>query len=363
MRLAVVNLTSGGFSGGYRKYLHSLMPRLRAHPDVERLDVFVSRRLAVGDDRSWPPNDGLTGYRALSRQIRQLRPDVVFIPTARWFDTGGIPTVVMVRSMEPLERPFGGNTWKEGAKNVVRAYTARRACLRADRVIAVSEYVRNFLESRWHLDAHRVGMVYHGIDRAAESEYARPASLSVLGAHPFMFTAGSIRPARGLEDLILALATDPDSERRLVVAGQVDPGAEPYNRRLRELARNRNVAHRIIWPGHLNPREMFWCFRNAELFVMTSRFEACPNIAIEAMNQGVLTVSGNNGPMPEFFGQTARYYQPGDPLSLAAAIRDTLALSPSEKDVLSSRARQRAGQFDWDATAERTVQELRKVMV
>ena len=362
MRLAVVNLTSGGLSDGYRKYLDRLMPRLRAHPDVDQLDFFLPRVLAEGDDRSWPPRDGLTGYRALSKQIRELRPDVVFIPTARWFDTGGIPTVVMVRNMEPLEVPFAGNSWQEAAKNMVRAYTARRAGTRADRVIAVSQHVRDFLQSRWHLDERRVGVVYHGIDSPAGSEPPRPLSLSVLGQHPFLFTAGSIRPARGLEDLILALATDADSDRRLVVAGKVDRGAEAYDHRLHELARTGGVAHRIIRPGHLSATEMSWCFRNADLFVMTSRAEACPNIALEAMSHGVVTVSGDNAPMPEFFGQAARYYQLGNPSSLAAAIRETLALPLPEKDVLRSKGRERAGDFDWNTTAERTVQELRRVM-
>jgi glycosyltransferase involved in cell wall biosynthesis len=382
MRIALVNLTSGGLSGGYRKYLDRLTPRLRLQPGVDRLDVFMPPALAGRDELSWPRRDSLTGYRGLRKEIARLHPDVVFIPTARWFDTGGVPTVVMVRNMEPLEVPFGGNSWREGAKNLVRAYTARRACARADRVIAVSEHVSDFLRSHWHLDAGRLGVVYHGIDPPDTIEPPRPASLSVLGRNPFLFTAGSIRPARGLEDLVGALAvaqTLPsvrsrplsaagvgaegvDKGLQLVVAGQVDRGAEGYDRRLQDLAERGGVAHRIIWPGHLTAAEMSWCFRNAELFVMTSRAEACPNIALEAMSHGAVTVSGENAPMPEFFRDAARYYRPGDPSSLAVAIRETLALPRDEKEALRSKARSRAGDFDWDATAERTIAELRKVV-
>ena len=36
MRIAVVNLTSGGLSGGYRKYLARLMPLLASDPRVQR---------------------------------------------------------------------------------------------------------------------------------------------------------------------------------------------------------------------------------------------------------------------------------------------------------------------------------------
>jgi glycosyltransferase involved in cell wall biosynthesis len=362
VRLAVVNLTQGGYSGGYRKYLGMLMPRLRAHPDIERLDIFAPSQVVAAGEHTWPNRDGLSGYRGLRKQIRDLRPDVVFIPTARWFDTGGTPTVVMVRNMEPLEAPFSGNSWPESAKNVMRARAARKACERADRVIAVSRHVRDFLQSRWQLDERRIGVVYHGIDPPAAEEPPRPLPLAPLGERPFLFTAGSIRPARGLEDLILAMAGDMDPERRVVVAGRVDPGAEAYGRRLRDLAQRSGVADRILWPGHLGASEMSWCFRNAALFVMTSRCEACPNTALEAMSHGTLTVSGENAPMPEFFGQAASYYRLGDGSSLATAIREALTLPADQKELLRVKGRQRARDFDWNQTAALTISEIRKVM-
>jgi glycosyltransferase involved in cell wall biosynthesis len=359
MRLAVVNLTSGGFSGGYRKYLDRLMPRLRRHPAVERLDVFIPPQVAAGADHTWPVRDALGGYRELRQQIRELRPDVVFIPTARWFDATGTPTVVMVRNMEPIEVPFGGNAWPEAVKNLVRAHTARRACLRADRVIAVSEHVRDFLRTRWDIDERRVGVVYHGIDAPVAGEEQRPALLAALEGRPFFFTAGSIRPARGLETLISAMALDAGGrDRLLVIAGKVDPGAEAYARRLADLAERAGVAQRIIRVGHISPAEMSWSFRNCELFIMTTRAEACPNTALEAMSHGVLAISGDNAPMPEFFGQAARYYHLGEASSLAATIRETLALPDREMKALRARALARAKDFDWDRTADETIRQL-----
>lgn len=338
------------------------MPLLRAHPAVKQLDVFLPPGLAAHDSLSWPRGDALRGYRQLRRHIARFLPDVVFIPTARWFDSGGIPTVVMVRNMEPLEVPFGGNTWREGAKNLVRSRTARRACLRADRVLAVSQHVRDFIHSRWHLDPARIGVVPHGIDPPTETGATRPHSLGEMGGDAFVFTAGSVRPARGLEDVIEAMALDAGSSWKLVVGGGVDRGSEHYARRLRDLATKSRVTDRILWAGQLNASEMAWCFRNAELFVMTSRAEACPNIALEAMSHGALTVSGDNAPMPEFFQQSARYYRSGDASSLAHAIRELRTLGPAEKEALRVRARQRSLDFDWNITAQRTIEELQKAM-
>src|SRR5262249_59993443 len=99
-------------------------------------------------------------------------------PTARFLDCGR-PCVVMVRNMEPLERPFGGNTLRAGLRNLARAWTARRACRRATRVIAVSRHVADFLTSRWGLPPSKVGVVYHGVDPAPATT-GRPSVLAGL---------------------------------------------------------------------------------------------------------------------------------------------------------------------------------------
>lgn len=356
MNIAVVNLTGGGFSGGYRKYLAELIPRLRAHRDVARLDNFVPPGAAAAPgDRTWPARDALLGYRSLRADVAALRPDVVFIPTQRWFDTGPVPSVVMVRNMEPLEVPFGGNAIGESVKNIVRAHTALRACERASRVIAVSQHVRDFLTRRWNLDPRRIGVVYHGTDDAAS---IAPAALATTRA--FLFTAGSIRPARGLEELIAALPDVPNLT--LVIAGGVDRGAEHYDASLRMLARTLGVEDRVLFAGKLDRAAMAAHFRAASLFVMTSRAEACPNIAIEAMTYGALVVSGDNAPMPEFFRDAARYYEPRNARSLASAIRETLALPESRQQALRERGRAIAREFDWDRTADATLRELRQVI-
>ena len=47
MKVAIVNLTSGGMSGGYLKYLRTLVPLLRQDPRISRLDVFVPEGSAM----------------------------------------------------------------------------------------------------------------------------------------------------------------------------------------------------------------------------------------------------------------------------------------------------------------------------
>jgi D-inositol-3-phosphate glycosyltransferase len=164
-----------------------------------------------------------------------------------------------------------------------------------------------------------------------------------------------------LEDAIraLALITPQTPHTRLVIAGSPDPGTENYDRAMKRLARAQGVEERVVWAGHLGPADMAWCFRRAAAFIMTSRVEACPNTALEAMSEGALCLSTKNPPMPEFFGDAAAYYPAGDSAALARLLVDR-ALRATAGDVAASReaGRRRSRRYSWSDTAERTVGEL-----
>jgi glycosyltransferase involved in cell wall biosynthesis len=359
MRVAVVNLTSGGLSGGYRKYLTRLMPLIAGDRRVTSLTVFVPIGADPGldtalDVRTWPGQDARLGFAGVARDVALLQPDVVFVPTARHARFGSLPVVTMVRNMEPLTVPFGGNTWAEGLKNIARASEARRASRRAHRVIAVSQHVHDFIVTRWRVERDRVGIVYHGVDRPEPDGVPEPTPPATL------FTAGSIRPARGLEDALRALALV-DPEVRLMVAGQVDAGCEAYAAGLRRLAHDLGVDERVKWVGQLGAAAMGRAFRACTAFVMTSRAEACPNTALEAMSYGCATVSVDRAPMPEFFGNAAMYYPPGGTQELSRHIRGLIA-DPAERERLGTAAARRSLAFTWEHTRDRTIEELARVL-
>jgi glycosyltransferase involved in cell wall biosynthesis len=103
---------------------------------------------------------------------------------------------------------------------------------------------------------------------------------------------------------------------------------------------------------------MTWCFRRCAAFLMTSRVEACPNTALEALAAGAITISVRNPPMPEFFRSAAVYYDAGFPEQLAAATERGLAFSREDQKRMRNEAQNRAAYFTWEKTAEHTVSEL-----
>jgi glycosyltransferase involved in cell wall biosynthesis len=247
-------------------------------------------------------------------------------------------------------------------RNLARRFTARMSCRRAERVIAVSPFVRDFLVDRWGIPSAKIGVVSHGVESPlSRSLLTTPEWIEGDGSLPIIFTAGSIRPARGLEDVISAMARlrDRGMSVTLVVAGEVSGDARRYRRRLSEEIARHSLSNSVIWPGLVSRLEMAWCFANCSAFVMTSRVEACPNTALEALSYGAPCISTTLRPMPETFGDAAFYYKAGDSQALARQLSTVLGLSPSEKNALADRARARASEFTWEATARATVSELR----
>jgi glycosyltransferase involved in cell wall biosynthesis len=366
VRLALVNLTSGGLSGGYKKYLERMLPLLHASPLVSNLDVLSPDGLEVPRDSadrywSWPEKDGITGYRVLKSELARGHPDVVFVPSARLVNTGH-PSVVMVRNMEPLIAPFAGNSLRDGLRNVGRRLAARSSCYRATRVIAVSPFVSDFIVNHWHVRADKVGVIAHGVETALPpSCWAKPPSVTPSRERPIIFTAGSIRPARGLEDLLGALVRlrALGLEPVVVIGGEVSGDGQTYRRKLERSIEASGHCGSVVWAGTLPQKEMAWCYANCSVFVMTSRVEACPNTALEALAHGALCIATTNRPMPETFGDAARYYKAGDSNMLADQVASVLSIGDGERRLLARRAFARAGEFTWEAAAQLTVHHLR----
>lgn len=354
----MLNLTAGGLSGGYKKYLQALAPLLNGNSQVSQLLQVVPpghEALPGLSDPVWSWDDGeqWRGFPRLARRVREWKPDVVFIPTARFLDCG-VPCVCMVRNMEPMLPASLRDGITPWAKNQLGALLARRACAKSAGVVAVSEFVRDFLVRDWKVEARKVGVVYHGVDQLPPPS-TPSVKLSPLKNVPFLFAAGSLLPYRGLEDAIRALADDNMPVRTLAIAGD---GSADYRERMQQLAQSLGVADRIHWLGVLNEPEMTWAYTNCSAFLMTSRVEACPNTALEALAAGAVCISSDSLPMPEFFDQCAIYYRTDDAKQLAQQIRTAWELTDVSRESLRARARERSLQFSWQRTASGTIEQL-----
>lgn len=373
MKIAIVNLTGGGLSGGYKKYLLNIIPRMANNANVESILCAFPANLKVQD---WfePYHKvkfvsclpfSLLGHNDLSlkQELENFMPEVIFIPMERYLRFKKVPVVSMVRNMLPMVS-ISNNTMHERLRNYIQRHVAKRAVKKSQRVIAVSNYVREYISNEWGIPSTRIGLVYHGISVTAGKEGKRADTIPKEWENKFLFTVGSIDPYRGLEDIFLAmkLLITQGVNVRLVIAGDARPVMLNYQNRLKDMIQEMNISSNICWAGKLKEDEMFWCYQNCQAFIMSSRIEACPNTALEAMSHGCISISAKNPPLPEFFDDVAYYYEPYDERSLEESIHSVLNLMATQKTYLSKKAVERASEFSWDVTVEKTLIELKKAI-
>lgn len=375
MKIAIINITRGQMSGGYRKYLRNIIPRMAKNPAVDALLCASPAPLHVHDWFELIPNVEFINcqpFRFVSRgrdfelykKLNSFSPDVIFVPTERYFRFNKIPVVNMIQNMEALICPNGGNPVSEVLRNLLRAKNAQKAVKKTDRIIAISKFVKEFLVNIWGIPSEKIGTVYHGIDLTKTNTSVRPACIPRNWEGRFLFTAGSIRPARGLEDALWAMKHLVSQNVEIVgmgIAGEADARMIAYQKKLKNWIEKHNLSSKVRWAGNLNEKEMVWCYQNCRIFLMTSRVESFGQIALEAMANGCICVSADNPCLPEIFEDAAVYYPPKNGKALAEAVLSVLAWNRHQRNEASERARQQAAKFSWDVCAEKTIAALAKV--
>lgn len=158
----------------------------------------------------------------------------------------------------------------------------------SDRVVVVSELMRNSLISHYCVSSQSVITIYNGYDLEQISEAASSGQVpEILSGRRYIVSVGTLRRVKRFDHLIRAFtAMHSSGDVALVIAGD-DPNG--IRQELLSLASELGVADRVvILPFQENP---FPLMRGAETFVLSSESEGFPNVLVEAMSLGLPVVA------------------------------------------------------------------------
>lgn len=286
----------------------------------------------------------LQRLRALRRFMAEMRPDVVisFLPNVSIMvllaSRGlGLNTVVCERT-DPFEMPVG------------RLLNFLRAMLYplASRLVVQTEAVASkFRALRRPVPPITV------IGNPIPEEFALgEAPLQRSGGAPKRLLAvGRLSEEKRFERLIQAFASisqrHPDWTLRIV-------GEGPERSKLESLVAQLSVSGRVELPGRRT--DISAEFMNADIFVLTSRFEGFPNALLEAMASGLPCVATDcpSGPSEISEQGRAALLVPVDDFSALECALDDLMGNPVKRRELSKLARRSVVQrFSLDHILER----------
>jgi len=254
----------------------------------------------------------VVGANQLRRVIRDVAPKIVHAnsATAQLFtgamaQKAGIPCAWHSRDLRRLPFP------------------AATLCRHADRVIAVSEAVAEFLAASG-LSRPKVTRIYGGIDpavwRARVTGKDVRAELGLAAGDRILLMAAQLFPWHRHEDAIRAMSfiLPKEPSARLVLAGS-DPFGEhgEMAANLERLADEAGVRKSVIFIGHRD--DIPDLMNAADLLLIPSDAEPFGRAALEAMALGKPVVGTRAGGLPEVVrdGETGLLVVPRFPESLA----------------------------------------------
>jgi glycosyltransferase involved in cell wall biosynthesis len=228
------------------------------------------------------------------------------------------------------------------------------AARRSARIIAVSEATKADLVHTLGVPPAKIDVVYEGpgipeqSDPADESE-ARAAV--GLRDEPLVLTVSAKRPHKNLERLIDAFAQIPEADRAVLLL----PGYRtPFEAALERRAAAAGVADRVRFTGWLDDRTLDALYRAAACFVFPSLAEGFGLPVLEAMRRGTPVACSRAGALPEVAGRGARYFDPFDTGSIAAAISELLSGGAPVARLVEEGCT-RAAAFTWERCAAGTL--------
>jgi starch synthase len=261
-----------------------------------------------------------------------------------------IPLVVTLHSLEPL-RPWKAD--QLGTGYLLSTGVERHAVESADRVIAVSESMREDVRRHFAVDPARVAVVHNGIDPESYRRTRERSALDRLGVRePYVLFVGRISEQKGLFHLV-------EAARELSPAVQVVLCAAAPDTPELEARLGRAVAGHpaIRWiPEMLAVPDVVQLYSHAALFVCPSVYEPFGLINLEAMACETPVVASAVGGIVEVVedGRTGVLVPPGRPDELARAMRSLLG-DPARARAMGAAGRRRVeARFTWARVAERT---------
>jgi glycosyltransferase involved in cell wall biosynthesis len=238
-------------------------------------------------------------------------------------------------------------------------YKFRRACVNADRVIAVSECTKRDIVKDYGISPDKVSVIYQGCDPlfAQVPDAGRVAEVRAKYSLPdkFVVSVGTIEERKNLLSVIKALALL-DGDVHLVAVGR---GTKYLSRVERFVAEN-NLSHRVHLLHDVPFADLPVIYRCAGAFVYMSLYEGFGIPLLEALNSCVPVVAATGSCLEEAGGPGSLYVAPFDVPAIADAL--TRCFVPEIRERMVEDGKLWAGKFSMERFAEETMKCYKDVL-
>ena len=204
-------------------------------------------------------------------------------------------------------------------------YKFRRACVKADHIIAVSDFTKRDIMHYYGIDAEKISVVYQGCDPVFGQEIAEEKLKEVAKRYNlpkrYLLYVGSIEERKNLLLAIKALSQI-DEHITLVAVGKKTKYVERLKTYMKQCGKQ-GLESNVIFLHNVPFADLPAIYKLATTFVYPSRIEGFGIPLLEAISAGIPTIGCTGSCLEEAGGNGSIYVAPDDEKAMAEAIVNT----------------------------------------
>ena len=297
--------------------------------------------------------------------VRAVLPRLRCVPGDRPIVVDGLALGVLPETAEALRathrvialvhHPLALESGLEPREASALRDSERAALAAVRRVVVTSPATRRILVADYGVPAEIIAVALPGTEgTAGAASVHKPA-----GATVNLLAVGAMVPRKGYDVLIEALGRLTNLDWQLVIAGDCKRDSSTAGELATALVRKR-FGSRVCMAGAVGEQELAALYRDADVFVLASRFEGYGMAFAEAVAHGLPVIGTRTGAIPETVPEGAGILVPPDDVAALAAALRTMITDPGLRARCSAAARA-ARLPTWDAAAQTFLDVLRAV--
>jgi glycosyltransferase involved in cell wall biosynthesis len=325
------------YIGGAENHLHQIARRLPSNYETSIITFgphsqkYQVSKIPVRSYQGFRIHWG-TGFTTLShgmlKDLLRMKPDIIHAHTYGFAHTDlasfigkmkNIPVVVTTHYDRSKADEISKLLLRELYDNII----GRMTLSIANKILAVTNYEKNFLVSKFYLNDEKISVVPNGVEVDKFRNLPDPqAIISRYGLQKSRVAlfVGRIERKKGIQYLLRAapkiVSEFPDF--KILLVGP-DWG---YKNELKKIAKRIKIEHMVIFAGPLKELDLLKAYNLSEFTILPSLGEATGLTILESMAAGRPIVASRLPTIAEFVihEKDGMLFEPGNPEKLANSI-------------------------------------------
>jgi glycosyltransferase involved in cell wall biosynthesis len=360
----------GNINSGIGRYVFELLEHVATQNTADEYTVFYNKHNVAEQDlialqglknvklvstaaRHYSLAEQTSFLRALNRE----NLDLVHFPNFNVPIRYNKPYIVTIHDM--VHHKISGHKKSHYFHFQAYKYIIRRAAMKAQRIITVSQASKNDIVKYLGVDPDKIRVIYEAPSLVTQppqrlNEVRRKFYL----ARPYFLFVGTLERKKNIVALTRgfdALLTKHLMEVDLVIAGKADPHYPDIKHEAMDI-----VHHdRLVFTDFVSDEDLSALYQGAYAFITASLHEGFGLPGVEAMQFGIPILASNTEVLNVVYDDAAFYFDPLNPGDIAEKMY-LLARDSRFHQQMQEKSFRRAQLYNWGKAAEQTLEVYRE---